>query len=102
MDVMSFRLILWHDLHGQEPLWEIAFLYGIEQISLGIVGVNPTHLVRRVRVEILDSLLGLEMPFHVKQLVLRVDQAVCVTAEAVHMTVAIGCAAVREENRHLM
>lgn len=57
-------------------------------------GSFAAHGIGFVTGEILDSLLGLEMPFHVEELIFGVDQAVGMATEAIHMAISVGSAAI--------
>ncbi len=102
IEVIRLGLFFRHDLDGNFPLREVAFGDRVEQIALRVIRVLTAHFFRGFSSKVLDSLLGLKVPFHVEQLVLIVDQAEGVAAEAVHLPVAVRRSAIRKENRHLM
>jgi DNA-binding transcriptional LysR family regulator len=67
-----------------------------------VIGILPAHVVGAFAGKILGALLGLEVPFHVEQFVVGIDEAERMTAETVQVPVAIGSTAIGEENSDLM
>ena len=102
VDVIGLRVLFRHDLHAHPPFGEVTLLDGVEKIALRVVWIRSFQRARLLAEEVLDPLLGFEVPFHVEEFVLRIDQAERVTAEAVHVPVAVRSPAVGEENRHLV
>jgi hypothetical protein len=94
--------VLRHDLDADAPLRKVTLRDGVEQIALRVVGILSLHVLRLFAGEVLDALLGLKVPLHVKKLILAVDQAEGVAAVTVHVPVAVRRAPVGEKNRHLM
>jgi hypothetical protein len=71
VDVKGFRVGFGHDLHANAPPGEVAVLDRLEEIALCVVRVFTAHRIGLFARKALDSLFGLEMPFHVEQFVLR-------------------------------
>ena len=100
--LVVLRRGLVHHLDGERPLRELAALDGVEQVALMALAVARDDLAGLFVGEVLDALLGLEVELHPHALVIFVDQAERVAAEAVHVTVAGGDAAVGHDDGHLM
>ncbi|PMQ14793.1 hypothetical protein JaAD80_19100 [Janthinobacterium sp. AD80] len=96
------QLLVRRHLQLDFPLGEIAAFDGAEQVALGVVGVGTGQAARFRGRQIPDALARLEVPFHVHALAIRIDQAIRVAAEAIHVTVAVRRAAVREEHGDLV
>jgi hypothetical protein len=81
---------------------KVTVLDRLEEIALCAVRIFTAHRISVFARKALDSLFGLEMSFDVKQFVLCVDEREGVAGISVHMAIAIGCAAITEENCYLM
>ena len=91
-----------HDLDAEAPAGELAAFDGAEQVALMALAIARDDLGGLVVGEVLDALVGLEMELHPHALVLLVDQAVGVAAEAVHVAVAGRDAAIGHDDGHLV
>ena len=97
-----FGIRFGHDLHVHRPFREVATLDGFIKVALvafAVVGDDGGGLGVG---QVFNALLGAEMEFHPETLVLRVDKAVSVRTEAVHMAVAGGDAAVAHHDGDLV
>ncbi len=84
----AFGIGFGHDLHVQRPLRKIAALDGLVEVALEALAVAADDL-RRLRIaEVLDALLGAPVELDPAALIVGVDEAVGVRAEAVHVAVA--------------
>ena len=95
-------ILLRHDLGKHGPGGGISFLDVVEELSGGEVGINALHLVGLWPGEVLDSGVGLEVPFDVEDLSLLVDPSEGVAAIPVHVTITVRGSSVREENGDLV
>ena len=75
---------------------------GLEEISLRKVRVGARHCAGTVGVEVLDSLVALEVVFDPVVFAVGIDPLECVAGVAIHEAVAIGRSSVREEDAHLV
>ena len=100
--MMGSGLSLGHDLDAHPPFREVTLLDRGKQIALGIIRVSTCQASGVGRGQVLDTLLGLVVPFDPMTLTRRADQAVSVAAEAVHVTVAVWNATVRKQDRDLV
>jgi len=80
VDVIGLRLFFRHDLNAHAPLGEVPFRDGMEQIALRVIGIGSLECAGLLAKEVLDPLLGLEVPLHVEEFIFRVDQAEGVAA----------------------
>ena len=80
----------------------VALLDLVEEVASGVVRVTLGELCGLVSREVLDALFCLEMQFDVMDLASCIDPLVGVAGVAVHVAVAIGSAAVGEEDRDLV
>ena len=97
-----FGVCFGHDLHVHRPFREVAALDGFIKVALVAFAVVSNDGGGFGVGQVFDALLGAEVEFHPKTLVLRVDKAVSVRAEAVHVAVAGGDAAVAHHDGHLV
>ncbi len=74
VDVVGLRFSFGHDLHADSPLGEVAVLDRPEEVALRVVRIFAAHRIGFLAREVLDALLGLEVPFDIEQLVLVVDE----------------------------
>src|SRR5260370_38384323 len=102
IDVKWLRILFRQDLYAHAPFREVTLLNRVEKIALRIVRIRSLHRAGLLAEKVLDPLLSLEVPLHVEQLILPVDQTERMAAVAVHVPVTVRCAAVGEENRHLV
>ncbi len=100
--MVSLGFFFRHDLHRDTPLREITLGDGLEKVALRVVGVNSSLRTRCLAGEILNALLGLEMPFHIEEFVLGIDQAEGVAAETVHVAITVGRTAIGKQDGDLM
>lgn len=91
-----------HHLYFEIPNSFLSFGNRVEQISLRIVCIRTSQLVSLLSSEVLDALFGLEMPFHKEPFIVLVHPYKSMAAVTVHMSVAIRCSSVTEQNSHLM
>src|ERR1700746_3176828 len=89
-DAIGVCLLFRHDLHTNSPSGRVAVGYCVEKIALRVVRVFAAHFVGLLAREILDALLRLEMPFHIEQFILRIDQAEGMAAIPIHVAGAMG------------
>lgn len=99
---VGLGLLVRHDLDVHVPRRELALLDGVEQIANGVVGVGAGELVSLFSRQVLDALSGLEVELAVVSFALVVDELEGVRAVAVHEAVAVGCAAVAEQEHDLV
>ncbi|MNR28823.1 hypothetical protein D3C85_1461660 [compost metagenome] len=95
-------LSLGHDLNAHAPFRKITTFDRLEQVTLCVIRIGTGQACRICRGQVFDPLLGLVVPFHPVPLAIGVDQAVGVATKAVHVTVTVGNAAVREQNGDLV
>ena len=100
--LVVLRRGLVHDLDAEAPAGELAALDGVEQVALVALAVARDDLAGLGVGEVLDALVGLEVELHPHALVVLVDQAERVAAEAVHVPVAGRDAAVGHDDGHLV
>nr|GEU28579.1 hypothetical protein [Tanacetum cinerariifolium] len=93
---------LGHDLHGQLPAREIAVFDGVEQVALRAFAVAAHELGGFGVAQIGDALLAHEVELDPEPLVFRADEAEGMAAEAVHVAVALGYAAVAHDDGDLV
>ena len=87
-----------HTRHlGKSPL-----LDRFEEVPLRVVHIHALHVVGLLAGKVLDPLFGLEVPLHIEQLVLRIDQREGMAAEPIHVAIALRRPAVAEQDRHLV
>lgn len=91
-----------HDLDKDIPGREIAALNGLKQILSGIIGIGAFQFGSLIRLQVLDALLGLEVPFDVLELALLVYQLECMGAKAVHVAETVRSTVVGVEDGLLM
>ena len=84
------------------PVRELAVGDRAEHVALRVVGVGTGQAPRFGHAQVPDALLRLQVPLDPDALAGRVDQAEGVAAEAVHVAVAVGRAAVAEQDRDLV
>ena len=97
-----FGVLLGHDLEIQGPAGEVALFDMLVQIALVAVPVTADEFLRLGIGEVLDALLGLEMELDPEALVLRIDEAVGVAAETVHVAVRRRDAAIAHDHGDLV
>src|SRR5207253_3008253 len=102
IDMIRLRILLRHDLHAYAPFREVTCFDGVKKIALRVVWVRSFERACLLAEKVLDPLLGLEVPFHVEELILSIEQAERVAAVTVHVPIAVRSPAVGEENRHLV
>src|SRR5260370_16400475 len=85
---MTLRIFFRHDLPAHSPFREVSLLNRVKKIALRIVRIRSFQSPCLLAEKVLDPLLGLEVPLHVKQLILRVNQAEVVPALPFHLPVA--------------
>mmetsp|Transcript_34855 Transcript_34855/g.86495 ORF Transcript_34855/g.86495 Transcript_34855/m.86495 type:complete len:549 (+) Transcript_34855:1360-3006(+) len=95
-------LPLRHDLHEHRPRRELTILDAVVEVPCGIVGIAPCQRPGLLSREVLDPLVSLEVHLDIGHLAVLVDKLERVGAIAVHVSVAVGRAAVAEEDRHLV
>lgn len=74
-----------HDLDKDIPGRKVAALNGFKQILRGIIRVGAFQLGGLIGLQVLDALLGLEVPLDVLELAFLIYQLECVGAKAVHV-----------------
>ena len=79
------RILLCHDLNRESPAGEVFFLDALVKVALVALPVLPDHGLGLGVGQVLDALLRLEVEFYPEALVLGVDKAEGVAAEAVHV-----------------
>ena len=85
IDAVMLGLVLGHQLHLQFPARELAALDSLEQIALMRLAVFGDDCLGLLVGEVLDALQGAEMELNPCALIILVDEAVSVAAEAVHV-----------------
>mmetsp|Transcript_42381 Transcript_42381/g.73695 ORF Transcript_42381/g.73695 Transcript_42381/m.73695 type:complete len:306 (-) Transcript_42381:8-925(-) len=91
-----------HHLEIRSPRRKVRRVDRIVQIPGGIVWVRTGQLVGHRRREVLYALVSLEVPLDVVGHARGIDGLECMRAVTIHVTVAIGRAAVGEQERHLV
>ena len=91
-----------HDLDVDGPRGEITLGNVVEKISGGIVGIRRGKLGSLGGLEVLDTLVALEVPLDKVGLTSLVDELQGVGGETVHVAVTIGGTAVGEEDGNLV
>lgn len=76
IDVICFSFFLRHDLDTYARLGKITLCDSINEIALRVIRILSPHLTSLFAREVLDALLGLEMPLHIKELISTVDQTI--------------------------
>ena len=78
-----------HDLNEQGPAGEITLFDVLIEVALMAFTILGDDGFGFGVGQVFDALLRPEMEFHPEAFVVRVDEAECVAAESVHMTVRI-------------
>ncbi|MNL09835.1 hypothetical protein D3C87_1306100 [compost metagenome] len=95
-------LLLFHDLNAQFPAREMALFDVLVQIPQIAFPVLADHHRSLGIGEVFDALLADEVKLHPHPLVVPVDQAESVAAEAVHVAETGGNTTITHDNRHLV
>lgn len=96
------RILFRHNLHKQCPFRMVTFFDALVEVALVALAILANeYLGLRIR-QILDPLLGLEMELDPEPLSLVVDEAECVAAEQVHVSIGERYPALAHGNRDLM
>jgi len=102
VEAEALDLVLRHDLDLDIPFRILAALDGVEEIALRVVRVAAGQLAGALGRQVADALRGLEVPLHVEELVVRVDQREGMAGVAVHVAIAVRRAAVAHQERDLV
>src|SRR6202521_318920 len=102
VDRIAVGFLLRHDLHIERPPWEIAAFDGLEEIAHGTLAIAPDRRYRFGIRHVLDALLRAEVELYPEALILSVEEAVGMAAEAVHMAPGPRDAALPHTDRDLM
>lgn len=95
-------LVEGHHLDVHRPAGELAGLDPVVQVPDAIVGIAAGQLIGGLHVQILDALIGLQMEFGVDRFTLGIDQLEGMGSVSIHVGVAIGSAAIAEQEAHLV
>ncbi len=102
MELVAGRVLFRHDLHVQGPARELFLLDALVQVALVALAVPAHDRLGLLVAQVLDSLLGSQMEFHPITLVPGIDETEGVAAEAVHVAVGGGNAAVAHDDGDLV
>lgn len=102
VEAVLLGILGFHDLDIDGPGWIVASLDGIEEIAGGIVGIRAGEPLSLIGLEVLDTLVTLEVPLDVLEVALVVNELESVRRVTVHETVAIGGTTVGEEDGDLV
>jgi len=101
--VWQFRRIrLRHDLHIEGPAGEVLLFDALVEVTLATLPILGNDRLGLLVGQVLDPLLGFEVELDPVPLVLGVDKAEGVAAEAVHMSVGIRNAPVAHDDGDLV
>lgn len=102
VELVVFALLLWDKLDIPGPRGEVALLNVLEEVISSIVLAGGSEFLGLFGREVLDTLVSLEVIFDIVDLSFFINPLVCVRAVAVHVSVAIGGSAIREQDGHLV
>src|SRR6056297_1279544 len=91
-----------HDLYLEGPARVIAPLDGLREVSAMVVGIITSHPIGFFIDHKIDALIGLEVILDPELFALGIDPHVGMAGVAVHVSIALGHAAVTHQNGHLM
>src|SRR6202035_4697467 len=91
-----------HDLDIKLPPWELTPLDVFVKVPLIALAITRDDLCRRCVRQVLNALLGFEGKLHPKSFVLRVDEAVGVAPEPMHMAERLRDSAITHDDGDLM
>lgn len=91
-----------HDLDVDRPRRSFTAFDRLEEITSSIVGIFRSKLTSFSGSEVLDTLVGLEVPLDILEVTLSIDQLEGVRRVTVHETVTIGSTTVGEEDGDLV
>eukprot|EP00968_Pinguiococcus_pyrenoidosus_P000647 scaffold40_cov305-Pinguiococcus_pyrenoidosus.AAC.18 len=98
----ALRLLVAHDLDVHRPAGRLSVRDGVVEVSDRVVRIGSLDLRGLLRQEVADALVRLEVVLHVHGLPVRIDVLEGVRAIAIHVAIAVGRAAVGEQERHLV
>ena len=96
------RLVLGHHLDIHRPAGEVAPLDALKEVALVALAVFRDDRLGLLVGQVLDALLRVKVELDPDTLAFRVDHAVCMAAEPVHVAVGVGDPAVAHGDRHLV
>lgn len=102
IESVMLSIFLGHDLHLEGPGREITLFNVVEQVLCGIISCLSCHSSSFSIEEVFNSLVGLEVVFHIVNLSFGVDPLECVGAVSVHVSIAIWDSSVRKQDGDLM
>ena len=102
VDVIAAGVLLRHDLYGQCPARKIAALDRFVKVAMVRLAIAADQRFSLGVRQVFDSLLRAEMELDPIAFVLRIDKAVRVASESVHMTESFRNASLAHHDRDLM
>ena len=102
VEVIGLGVHLGHDLHADAPLRVIAAGDGVKQIGGRVIRVLASQPDRFRAGVVLDPLPGQAVEFHPEPCASRIDEAEGVAGEAMHVAMALGRAAIAEQDGDLV
>ena len=102
VETVGLGILRFHDLDIDRPRWMITLFNSIEQILGSIIRVRAGKLTGFISLEVLDALVGLEVPLDVLEVTLIINQLQSVRRTTIHVTITIGSTTVREQDGDLM
>ena len=97
-----FSLLLGHYLYLQRPLWKVFPVNGLNKVALRKISIYPFHVNGFVVGEVLNTLQGFKMEFHIYQFIFIVDHGEGMAAKSVHVAMAMWCAPVAHKYHYLV
>src|SRR3972149_4099826 len=100
--MISFSILLRHNLNHESPFWIVTFFDGFKQITLRTFPIFSNNFFAFFIRPIFYSLHSFEMELHPIPLIIGANEAVGMTAIAINKSIALWQSAITKQNCYLV